>query len=478
MTTYDEIPYDCQPIPCTAPEQLAVTSLLYGGPAPPLSNAVVLEIGCGDGANLLPLAYHRPHGRFVGVDASRTQIEDARASARRLGLSNIDLRVGDVTRIVDELDTFDYILAHGVMSWVPERVRDGIFALCRDKLAPRGLLYLSYNTNPGWLARGLVRDVMLGPAVAGKPLRQRAGEAVARADSLRQPLQTIDHPYAQLMARELARVHQVSENYLIHDYLAEHNRPYWFREFASIAAGFGFHYLAEAAFTEPDYRVPPEISECAASLANDPLEAEGLVDVLWFRQHRASLFCREGGASRRRIETLSPQPFTLASGLRAVSGDVSLEPDVPITFASFFEPEVRFTLTDRPTKAALVALAPHWPRGLPWDRLIDETARMPGEVRTGDLWGSLRELHALGQVDIRLIDLPARREPGEVPQASPLTRWEAERRAIVTTPTHHRLGLSEDERRMVKRLDGRQRRPEPAGAGGCLAHLAAWGLLV
>lgn len=478
MTAYDEVPYDCQPIPCTAPEQLAVTSLLHGGPGPPLRDARVLEIGCGDGANLLPLAYHRPQCRFVGVDASRTQIEDARSSAQRLGLKNTDLHAGDVTGIGDELGTFDYILAHGVMSWVPDAVRDGIFALCREKLAPRGLLYLSYNTNPGWLARGLVRDVMRGVAGAGKPLRQLAGEAVARADALRLPLQKIDHPYAQLMSHELARVHQVNESYLIHDYLAGHNRPYWFREFASMAAGFGFHYLAEAAFTQPDYRVPAEISECAASLANDPLEAEGLIDVLWYRQHRASLFCREGGAGSRRAEALAPERFTIASGLRAVPDTVSLEADVPVDFTSCLEPEVSFELTDPVTKAALVALAPRWPRGLPWERLLEKVAGMLDETRRPDLWESLSELHALGQAELRLIDLAAHHEPGEMPEASPLTRWEAERRAIVTTATHHRLGLTESDREIVIRLDGRLRGEALVGAEDCLERLAAWGLLV
>lgn len=477
MDAYDEVPYDCQPIPCTAPEQLAVTSLLHGGPRPALRDARVLEIGCGDGANLLPLAYHRPDCRFVGIDASSVEIEDARSSAQRLGLENVALHAADVTRIGGQLGTFNYILAHGVMSWVSDAVRDAIFALCREQLAPQGLLYLSYNTNPGWLARGLVRAVMSGVAGAGKPLRQRAGEAVSRADALRLPLQEIEHPYAQLLSRELARVHQVDESYLIHDYLSEHNRPYWFREFASLAAGFGFHYLAEAAFTQPDYRVPPELSECAAALASDPLEVEALIDVLWYRQHRASLFCRDGEVSRRRAETLAPETFTVASGLRAVPDAVSLEPDVPVDFTGYFEPEVCLEIADPAAKAALVALAPHWPRGLPWEALLEEVARLLGETRP-DPWDALRELHALGQAELRLIDLPARWDPGEKPEVLPLTRWEAERRAIVTTATHHRLGLGESDREIVRRLDGRLRGEALVGAEQCLERLAAWGLLV
>ena len=472
VSAYDEVPYDCQPIPCTAPEQLAVTSLLHGGPCPPVRDARVLEIGCGDGANLLSLAFHRPECRFVGVDASKVQIEDARSSALRLGLANTALHAADVTKIGDELGSFDCILAHGVMSWVSDAVRDAIFALCRDKLAPNGLLYLSYNTNPGWLARGLVRDVMLRSADTHQPLRRLAGEAVARADCLRLALDESDHPYARLMSRELARVHQGNESYLIHDYLSEHNRPFWFREFASLAAGFGFRYLAEAAFTQPDYRVPPEISECAASLESDPLEIEGLIDVLWYRQHRASLFCRQDRAGAQKTEALAPNRLNVASGLRPGSDVVSLDPEVPETFTGCFEPSVRLELSDPPTKAALVALAAQWPHGLPWERLLDRTGAILQEAGIEpprgddglDLWAPLCELHALGQVELRLIDLPARREPRETPAATPLTRWEAERRAIVTTATHQRLALTQTDRLLVQRLDGRIARAALVGA--------------
>jgi len=142
------------------------------------------------------------------------------------------------------------------------------------------------------------------------------------------------------------------------------------------------------------------------------------------------------------------------------------------------QPEVRLELTDPATKAALVALAPHWPRGLPWERLCDEVAEMLKENRRPDLWGSLRELHALGQAELRLIDLAAHHEPGEMPEASPLTRWEAERRAIVTTATHHRLGLTETDQEIVRRLDGHVRGTALVDAEDCLERLAAWGLLV
>ena len=67
---YDELPYKSFSIEWSAPERLALASLLHGGPRPPLEKYRVLELGCGNGANLLALAYYRRHAAFVGVDAA------------------------------------------------------------------------------------------------------------------------------------------------------------------------------------------------------------------------------------------------------------------------------------------------------------------------------------------------------------------------------------------------------------------------
>jgi cyclopropane fatty-acyl-phospholipid synthase-like methyltransferase len=462
MTAYDEVPYDCQPIPCTAPEQLATASLFHGGPCPPIRDGALLEIGCGDGANLLALAFHRPDFRFVGVDASTAQIAEARRSSSHIGVANIALHAADIAEIGHELGTFDYIVAHGMMSWVSDEVRDQIFALCRNQLAPDGLLYLSYNTHPGWLARGLVRDTVLRRTAAHQSLREMAGEARRRADVLRLGLQGNDHPYARLLSDELRRVDRVNERYLIHEYLAEHNRAFWFRDFALLAAQFGFRYVAEAAFTERDYRVPPAVREAAAELERERLEIETLIDVLWFRQHRASLFCHADRRSSLGPDRLPLERMTVASGLRAPSDGVRLDPDVEESFTGHFEPEVAIELSDPLPKAALVAVTPHWPRGLPWERMLHDAKAIlanagiqsPSADDERDLRAEFHALHALGQVEFRLREPPWRGTPNGLPTATRLTRWEAERRAVITAATHHRLGLTPADRVIISHLDG------------------------
>src|SRR5207244_4724750 len=130
--------------------------MLHGGPRPQLDTFRVLELGCGNGANLLPQAFYRRWGTFVGVDRARSQIEVAESCRLRLDLPNIEFIQADFIKADDFLDgEFDYIICHGVFSWVPQSVRDALLRLYSMRLREGGLLYLNYNANPGWNVRGM-----------------------------------------------------------------------------------------------------------------------------------------------------------------------------------------------------------------------------------------------------------------------------------------------------------------------------------
>ena len=119
----------------------------------------MLELGCGDGANLLPLAYYRPQAEWVGVDGSARHIEQARSRLAQLQLDNLEFLQLDFRQANAQLmGKFDFIIVHGVFSWVADGVRDALFQLCSDRLSSKGILYLNYNTKPGWNIRGMVRD--------------------------------------------------------------------------------------------------------------------------------------------------------------------------------------------------------------------------------------------------------------------------------------------------------------------------------
>jgi tRNA G46 methylase TrmB len=91
----------------------------------------VLELGCGNGANLIPMALTLPGSRFTGVDLAGTPIAAARTLTDELGLGNIAFHQRDSMELEPGFAEFDYIIAHGVYSWVPPPVRDKLLAVCR-----------------------------------------------------------------------------------------------------------------------------------------------------------------------------------------------------------------------------------------------------------------------------------------------------------------------------------------------------------
>ena len=160
-SSYEVVPYHGRPSGESHPDTLATIATLFGMKPPSVPHARVLEIGCASGENLIPMAAELPEGRFLGIDASERQVAEGRATIEAAGLGNVELRRMDLLDAGPDLGTFDYIVCHGVFSWVTPAVQQGILSLIAATLAPTGLAYVSYNTYPGWHMRGIVRDAML-----------------------------------------------------------------------------------------------------------------------------------------------------------------------------------------------------------------------------------------------------------------------------------------------------------------------------
>jgi SAM-dependent methyltransferase len=294
---YDELPYESIPMEWTAPERMAVTSLLHGGPLPPVDEYRYLELGCGDATNLLPLARYRPQARFVGVDGSAALMAKATAARETIGIDNLTLVHAPFREALPRLEgSFDYIVLHGVLSWVDDATRDALLAFAAAALKSEGLFYVSYNTFPGWSVRGLVRDFLCAQTNTRDGLRARAQAARHAAAQLAQVLGASDHPYSQLMAREFAFVRDSKDSYVAHEFLADTNRAYWQSEFRALLGRHALDFVADADFAYPSARLPPGLEGW--------INAEGLagrarcdtLDLLCFAQFRCALACHEAAA--------------------------------------------------------------------------------------------------------------------------------------------------------------------------------------
>jgi SAM-dependent methyltransferase len=100
----------------------------------------------------------KSQGRFVGVDLSGRSLAEARAAVGELGVANVELFEADVVQWEYAGPPFDYVIAHGLFSWIPAAAQQRLFAICQRHLSPHGIAYISFNTLPGWsLAAGCPR---------------------------------------------------------------------------------------------------------------------------------------------------------------------------------------------------------------------------------------------------------------------------------------------------------------------------------
>src|SRR5262249_29794315 len=157
----DEVPYESHPFAQTHPDRLCAVATILGTRPPPVGRGRVLEIGCASGGNLIPMAVALPEGKFVGVDLSGVEVSQGQKVIQTLKLPNIELRQQNILDVAPEDGRFDYIICHGIFSWVTRPVQDKILQICRQNLVPNGVAYVSYNTYPGWHMRGMIRDMMV-----------------------------------------------------------------------------------------------------------------------------------------------------------------------------------------------------------------------------------------------------------------------------------------------------------------------------
>jgi SAM-dependent methyltransferase len=416
---YDELPYISVPVEWTAPERMAVTSLLHGGPRPPVESYRYLELGCGDATNLVPLARYRPAARFTGVDGSAALMATARAERDAVGLANLDLAQGSFADVLGGLEgPFDYIVLHGVLSWVDDATRDALLAFAGRALHPAGLFYVSYNARPGWNVRGLVREFLLAQTATGPDLRARTAQAKSAAAELSQLLRASEHAYSRLMADEFGIVRDATESYVAHEYLAGVNRAYWQSELRALLAAHGLAFVADADFAYPSAQIAPGLAPWLAERGFTGRAHEDTLDLLCYAQFRCALACRRD-APRAAWSRAAANELVVAPSLTVERGG-----ERPVLKT----PRGLEVTSSNPTmEARLVELAKGAPAAQPVSRLFGDLA---------DAADDLALLHRAGAVELRAWE-------SAVPACPILRARELGRRREFTSPHHLRVAQTD-----------------------------------
>ncbi len=393
MDTYQEIPYDSTPFSDTHPDHLAVLGRLFGLETADPAHCRVLELGCAGGGNLIPLAYYQPGSRFVGIDLSAAQIAAGNALVTELGLSNIELHQGDILQLGSELGQFDYIIAHGVYSWIPGPVRDRLLALCRELLSEDGVAYISYNTLPGWRMRGMLRDMLLYHTRSTEGPRQRLERAYELLDTLEQALAGRDALSADYLRQEITHLRGAHPSYLYHEYMEEINQPFLFSEFVDDAGRHGLQYLADVELHTMFPSALGEAAERQLERFDDLIELEQYMDFIRNRHFRRTLLCHGERTLHRELALEQIGQFALHADLAPPENlDLSR-----IREQEFALPDgQRYGVAHPLTKAALLHLASIYPAAITLPELI-AAAQSLAAARGGKRYAEQSE-HLIGEL--------------------------------------------------------------------------------
>ena len=298
QTIYSELGYKSMPFPYTTPATLEAYAALVGISSPNPKTARVLELGATYGGNIISQALFNPDATFVGIELSQEQVEKGNEVIANAGLTNVSLIQSDIASIGSEIGTFDYIIAHGVYSWVDDDVKDALLRLIDEHLAEDGIAYISYNTYPGWHTMDEVRQLMMfsnrdktqfnhkEKVLHGKTIGSIVGSQILKYDNLKER--------NSKFLGALRSVMQKDEYYVGHDHLEPNNDPVYFYQFNDHLGAHNLAYLCDADLTLSMVRsFDADIADTLDKLApNDHVAQEQYLDFMLDTTFRKSIICK------------------------------------------------------------------------------------------------------------------------------------------------------------------------------------------
>lgn len=441
ITDYDELPYFCVARPSTHPLRLSGILNLLGIKAPPANQCRVLELGCGDGTNLFSMAVAFPNTQFIGIDLSMEQINIGKSRLKQLNLKNIHLYQEDILKIKDDIGYFDYIIAHGVYSWVSEKVQNKILELCSKHLTDNGAAYISYNTRPGWNLRMTIRDMLLYHTRGFQTISQKVlhikswlklfEHHVSNRLSKTLPTQ-INYGYYRYLKNELPEFLELPESYLFHEFLEENNIPVYFYEFMEKATLYDLVYVGDAD-VRSIYREfqTPDMVEMFDTL--DAISKEQYIDFLENRHFRMSILCKKGIEINPHLPAQVCEHCYFSCAVVSRSKQVTFEEGIAVEFESS---EMVFLEYSSLGKAALICLAERFPETVSFEYLLQlvQAVLAKNNLNKQELIQTLLRLSRKGLIEVFPLPLPITLDIEEYPQVSPLVRLElAEKKTQVTS---------------------------------------------
>lgn len=463
LNSYDLVPYSSNPFPQTHPDRLATMARLFGLETAPIEDCRVLELGCAAGGNLIPMAAYLPDSDFLGVDMSGKQIQNGLDIVEAAGLSNIKLHHASIMDVDETWGEFDYIICHGVFSWVPPDVQAKILDVSSSNLKANGVAYISYNTYPGWHMRESIRDMMNYHVQQFDKPEMKIRQARALLKFLSDSVPPRGNPHGMVLKRELDLLSRQADSYLFHEHLEDDNRPMYFHQFVEQAGERGLMYLSEADFGTMLARGFDERTrQTLDRISTDIIRKEQYMDYLRNRPFRQTLLVNDQHKLNRNVgpEDMSLFRVTISS-LPQLAG-MKFAPRTKLNVRTRYGGN--FSVTRPITKAALSVLHRSRPAALAFEELFQRAlAELPPRIRPNaqqaqtaraNLSQDILQCYTNRIVELSTWDARVASTLADKPKANALAAYQATQGNRVTVPRHTFMQLGPVAKSLLPALDG------------------------
>ena len=468
-TSYDEVPYESYPYGQTTPQNLRTIGLLFGMNPPKIANARILELGCAAGGNIIPIAVQYPKAEVVGIDLSKVQIDLGKVHIRDLRLDNIKLHQCSIMDIDKSFGKFDYIVAHGVLSWVPGEVQDKIFDICSESLSENGIAYISYNTLPGWNTVKTIRDMMRYHSSFFTTARDVINQSRLVVEFIKDGLEGSKSPHAEILRQEAKLIMNQADNYIFHDHLEETNKQYYFHEFMKEAAKRKLQYLSDTNISSMYIgNMPSKVIDKLGSIG-DIVRLEQYMDFITNRRFRTSTLCHSNVLIRRNLKPEDIEKFYLTFNLKAEKPLSEVNLDNSMDSATFFvngNKDQSISTSSPAMKAVCYTFAESYNYPLKIDEIVKRSVKKVknlkgAEIKT-ELLNNAMRLVLSGHIHLHSEVPKYPNKLTEKPKLWKLAAYQARNTPALwlTNQRHERIGINLFEKYAFRYTDGSHTKEE------------------
>lgn len=455
---YDDVPYGSFPVSASHPDRLYSMASLFGQKPVLPDNARILEIGCAGGGNLLPLASLFPNATCVGVELSQVQCDYGTKAIEYTRFKNVTIQQGSVTEIGPELGEFDYILCHGVYSWVPDFVREAILRVCSQNLSPNGVAYVSYNVMPGWYFKGMIRGMMLEHVKGIVEPFKRIGQARALLKFLVDANVNSHTTHAEFIRTEAALLQKLPDSYLMHEYLEEHNNAFYFRDFIREAMKHNLQFLGESSIASTWIGNFTRDAQKGLEPISDAIQRGHYTDCITGRTFRETYLMHADRTVNRSINTENLQEVRFSAKMEYLGAEKNSSSG---SVLKRYKSKTGMTVqsNDATIQHALECLTEDYPHSYSASEIVERLSKtLPKDLRekldVNHIAGNLIQGVLAGWVEFRCLPDRLQLRGHKKPKVTDWARCQAQAGKYATNLRHEFINLSEINRQIIPILDG------------------------